>query len=666
MTATAQQRGWRSARPGILIALLVLAAYLPALRGEFLWDDDSNVVKSAPLRSLQGLAQIWFQPGATQQYYPLTHTSFWLDYHLWGLHTTGYHLENILLHACASVLLWLTLRRLGVKGAWLGAALFALHPVNVESVAWITERKNCLSGPFFMGAILAAIKFWRLDQSSGFKSADNARSAWKFYFLSLALFLCALLSKTATIGLPAVIVLLLWWKHRLSVRRDFFLLLPFFTIGIALALVTMFLEKHHLGATGPEWSFSPAQRCIIAGRALWFYLGKLLWPHPLMFMYPLWPLQTSRILSYIPLAAAIVGLLILWLKRQGPARHVLLAAACFIVMLFPILGFFNVVFYHYSFVCDHFQYLAGIGPLALAAAGITIALERISPRSIALRQTAFAALLSVLFVLTWRQAGIFRYPETLWRDTLAHNPDSWMAHDNLATCLSLRGEFREAGFEYLKALKIRPEDYLAWNDLGLNATRSGNFDDAITYFTQALQLFPSYALGHYNLGNAYARKENFDDAVREFNLSLKLDPAFAPAHYSLANALARKGDTDKAIEQYKTTLQLDPDFAPAHANLGRALAAKGNLDEAITHYRAALDLDPASVEALANLANALVGQKRFDEAIRYYRAALQINPGSAVIHYNLAVALDRQGNKAEAQKELAEASRLKSLAAPGH
>ena len=150
MTAPDQQRGWRSARPGLLIALLVLAVYLPALRGEFLWDDDSNVVKSAPLRSLTGLAQIWFKPGATQQYYPLTHTSFWLDYHLWGLNTTGYHLENILLHACTSVLLWLLLRRLSIKGAWLGAALFALHPVNVESVAWITERKNCLSGMFFM------------------------------------------------------------------------------------------------------------------------------------------------------------------------------------------------------------------------------------------------------------------------------------------------------------------------------------------------------------------------------------------------------------------------------------------------------------------------------------------------------------------------------------
>jgi tetratricopeptide (TPR) repeat protein len=512
-----------------------------------------------------------------------------------------------------------------------------------------------------MAAILAAIKFWRLDQPLGPESAAHAQPAWKFYFLSLAFFLCALLSKTATIGLPAVIVLLLWWKRRASVRRDFLLLFPFFAIGIALALVTMFLEKHHLGATGPEWNFSPAQRCIIAGRALWFYLGKLLWPHPLMFMYPLWPLQTSQILSYIPLAAAIAGFLILWLKRQSPARHILFAAAYFIVMLFPILGFFNVVFYHYSFVCDHFQYLASIGPLALVAAGITFAFEQTKSLPPGIKRIAYAVLLPILFMLTWRHAGVFRDPETLWRDTLAHNPESWMAHDNLGTCLSLRGEFREAGREYVRALEIRPEDYLAWNDLGLNATRSGHLDDAISYFNQSLQFLPNYALGHYNLGNAYARKESFDDAIREFNLSLKLDPSFAPAHYSLANALARKGDTDKAIEQYKTTLQLDPDFAPAHANLGRALAGKGNLDEAITHYRAALDLDPASVEALANLANALVGQKRFDEAIRYYRAALQINPGGAIIHYNLAVALDRQGNKTEAQKELAEATRLKSL-----
>ena len=661
MTSPAQPSRWQSALPGILIAVLVVAIYFPAWRGDFLWDDDSNVVKSAPLRSFAGLAQIWFKPGATQQYYPLTHTSFWIDYHLWGLHTPGYHIENILLHALSSVVLWQLLSRLGIKAAWLGAALFAMHPVNVESVAWITERKNCLSGVFFMASLLAAVKFWRLSDPG-----KNASSSWKLYFLSLVMFLCDLLSKTATIGLPIVICLLIWWKRSHLLRRDFLLLLPFLVLGIGLALITMSLEKNHLGATGPEWKFSFAERFIIAGRAIWFYLGKLVWPHPLMFMYPLWTLNPSQFIAYLPLAAAIAGLVRLLFLPRIWARPVFVAAAYFVVMLFPILGFFNVVFYHYSFVCDHFQYLASIGPLALFAAGVTISLDRLKTNIPSFQCSTSFVLVAMVSVLTWRQARIYRGPEALWRDTLAHNPNSWMAHDNLGTWLSFEGKFDEAAMEYLKALQLRPNDYMAWNDLGLNASRRGQLDDAVQYFGQALQFLPNYPLGHYNLGNVLARQGQFDEAIQHFNTAIQLDPSFAPVHFSLANTFAHEGETQKAADEYDLTLKLDPDFAPAHASLGRLLASQGNLAGAITHYRAALDLDPQSVEALANLANALVAQKHFDEALSYYRAALQINPNSAVLHYNLGVVYNRLGNSVESQKELAEAARLNSLANPGH
>src|SRR5580693_9108857 len=219
MARAISQSRWRSAFPGLLLALLVAVVYLPALRGDFIWDDDSNITKSAPLRSLRGLWQIWTKPGATQQYYPITHSTFWLDYHVWGLNTFGYHLENVLLHALSAMLLWVILRRLAVPGAWLGAALFALHPVNVETVAWITERKNTLSGVFFMGSMLASVTFWRLDTARPASVAGKSGAApeshdlWRFYWLALGLYLCALLSKTATIGLPAVILLLIWWKR---------------------------------------------------------------------------------------------------------------------------------------------------------------------------------------------------------------------------------------------------------------------------------------------------------------------------------------------------------------------------------------------------------------------------------------------------------------------
>jgi hypothetical protein len=324
--------------------LLVLVVYLPALSGQFLSDDDSNVTKRAPLRSFAGLSRIWFEPGATQQYYPLTHTSFWLDYHLWGLNPFGYHVENVLLHALSSILLWLTLRRLAVKGAWLGAALFALHPVCVESVAWITERKNTLSAFFFLSAILASLEFW-LPQSVLAKTgpnrpglaSDNPYGPRKFYWLTFVLYLCALWSKTATVALPVIVLLLLWWKRGGFARRNLIFLVPFFAAGTAMGLITMWVESHDLGATGLEWEgISRLQRGLIGARALWFYLGKLFWPHPLMFMYPRWNVRAGDPLAYLPLAAGIALLLLLWRYRQGWGRPVLFVAAYFVCMLVPL------------------------------------------------------------------------------------------------------------------------------------------------------------------------------------------------------------------------------------------------------------------------------------------------------------------------------------------
>jgi tetratricopeptide (TPR) repeat protein len=658
-------------------------AYLPALSGQFLWDDDSNVTKRAPLRSLAGLWRIWFEPGATQQYYPLTHSSFWLDYHLWGLHPFGYHAENVLLHALSAILLWFILRRLSVRGAWLGAALFALHPVCVESVAWITERKNTLSGFFFLGATLAALRFWlpepalggrttslpALSGVMGRRSCDRrymmrhspggSYGPWKFYWLTLSLYLCALWSKTATVALPVIVLLSLWWKRGGFGKRDLGLLAPFFLAGTAMGLITMWVERHDLGATGLEWAgISRLERGLIGARALWFYLGKLLWPHPLMFMYPRWTVRAEQPLAYVPLVAALGVLLLLWQYRQSWGRPTIFVAGYFLCMLFPVLGFFNGVFFLYSFVCDHFQYLACIGPLALMAAGMTAALEPLRRSKPWLEPMFCGVLLLVLGALTWRQAEIYRDQDTLWRDTLTHNPDSWMAHDNFGTLLSNAGQFAEANAHYLKALELRPADHMAYNNLGLNSARQGNAAEAVQYFTKALEIFPRYALAHFNLGRVLASQGNLDQAISHFSKTIELDPDFAPAHFSLGNALAAKNNQPEAIACYAQALKLDPNFAPAHASLGRLLAAQGKPEEAIDHYRQALAIDPTSVEALANLANALVKENRFADAIECYRAALQWDPASPVLHYNLAVALDRQGQKAEAQHELAKARRL--------
>ena len=668
MTLRNWRRDWRSALPGVLLGVLVLIAYWPSLSGQFLWDDDSNVTKRAPLRSLHGLWRIWFAPGATQQYYPLTHTSFWLDYHVWGLHPFGYHAENVLLHALSASLLWLILRRLAVKGAWLGAAFFALHPVCVESVAWITERKNTLSGFFFLGAVLAAIELWlpksvkpAAGKAQPASASDNSYGPWKFYWLTLALYLCALWSKTATVALPAIVLLLLWWKRGRFSRRDLGLLAPFFAAGLAMGLITMWVEKHDLGATGLEWEgISRLERSLIGARALWFYLGKLLWPHPLMFMYPRWVVRATDPMAYLPVVALFVVLVLLWWNRARWGRPALFVALYFVCILFPVLGFFNGVFFLYSFVCDHFQYLACIGPLALLAAGITVALAKLRPRQPWLQPALGTVLVLMLGKLSWSQTAIYRDPDSLWQDTLAHNPDSWMAHDNLGTRLSNAGQFEEANAHYRRALELRPADHMAYNNLGLNAARAGNAAEAIQYFTKALDIFPRYALGHFNLGRVLARQGNLDQGIAHFSRALELDPDFAPAEYSLGNALATKGSPREAIDHYRRALVLDPNFAPAHASLGRLLDAQGKPTEAIEQYREALAIDPNSVEALANLANALVKEGQFQQAVEYFHAALALDPGSPVLHYNLAVALDRQGQKLEAQQELANARRLQA------
>lgn len=652
--------------------LLVIAAYLPALRGKFIWDDDFHIVKSAPLRSLDGLRRIWFEPGATQQYYPLTHSSFWLDYHLWGLHPMAYHVENILLHGLGAVLVWRVLRRLGVSGAWLGAAIFALHPVCVESVAWITERKNTLSGVFFLASMLAAVEFWLpVDPvKKAEKKADLSESGfgpWKFYWLALLLYLCALWSKTATVGLPGVILLLAWWKRGRLMWKDGILVLPLLALGLGMALITISIEHHFIltASNAEEWRLSLVERCLIAGRGLCFYLGKLCWPHPLMFVYPRWKIDSAFWPGYVALGAAVLGGLILWHKRRGWARPFLAAAGYFVIVLFPALGFFNVFPFRYSFVADHFQYLAAIGPLALAAAGITFAMGYFSNKNVWLKPALTGTVLLVLGILTWRQTGIYYNLETLWRDTLAQNPEAWMAHDNLGIYLSETGHFEEADSHYRKAIELRPNDHLAYYDLGLESAIQGNLDQAANYFTKTLEICPGYALANYQFGNVLARKGNLDEAIQEYTKALQAIPSLAVGHFNLANALARKGKLDEAVEEYNRTLEMQPDYAPAHVSLGRILAAKGNIDKAINHFHEALKADPNSVDALVNLGNALVSQGRLDEAVTSYQTALRLSPQNHIIHYNLSVALTRQGKTAEAQAEWAEAKRLEAERSPG-
>jgi tetratricopeptide (TPR) repeat protein len=662
---------WLAAVPWLALLLLVIMAYLTALRGDFIWDDDAHVTKCEPLRTLAGLGRIWFEPGATQQFYPLTWTTFWIDFHLWGLNPFYYHAENILLHALNAILVWRILRRLNVPGAWLGAALFALHPVCVESVAWIAERKNTLSGLCFLLSILAALEFWlprnlanQGNPAGTPQPAANIFGPWKFYWLTLAFFLFALWSKTVTATLPGVILLLVWWKRGRWVLKDWVLMAPFVALGLAMSLITANIEHRFVLAEldAAEWQLTFADKFIIAGKALWFYLGKLVWPHPLVFIYPRWNLQPSRALSYLPLAAAMALAAGLWFKRNSWGRPALVSLAYFAGVLFPALGFFNIFPFRYSFVADHFQYLAAIGPLALIAGGITLLSNRLKNQNA--RQASIGVVLAACAVLTWRQTGIYRNLEELWRDTLAHNPTCWMAHDNLGLYLTEFKRFDEAETHFRAAIQIRPSDHRAYYDLGLKAAIVGHLDDAVSNFNKALELAPGFAMAQYQKANVYAREGNLEEAIRDYRAALKDMPDLVMAHLNLASTLARNGDADGAIEEFNLTLKQQPNYAPAQVGLGQALSSKGDFDGAIERYRMALQIDPNSPEALANLANAFLSKNRLDEAINSYRSALELDPNSPALHLNLSIALTRQGKTSEAESERAKARRLEATQPP--
>ena len=499
---------WARFREWLLVAGLLavtLVAYGPALRGEFLWDDDAHVTRPE-LRSWQGLGRIWFELDATQQYYPLLHTVFWVQWHLWGDSTLGYHVVNVVLHVAAAVLGALVLRRLEVPGAYLAAAIFALHPVHVESVAWLSELKNTLSAVFYLSAALLYLRF------------DESRHN-RWYGAAFALFLLGLLSKTVTATLPAALLVIFWWQRgRLSWRRDGLPLVPWFVVGALAGVFTAAVERKLIGAEGESFDLTAIERCLIAGRAMWFYLGKLVWPADLMFMYPRWNIDATAWWQYLFPAAALAlfgGLW--WLRRR--TRSPLAGMLFFVGTLFPALGFLNVYPFRYSFVADHFQYLASWGVISLAAAGLALWLGRRHQWQHPVGYAVCFVLLTALAGLTRQQSRMYAGFETLFRTTIARNPTCWMAYNNLGIALAERGQVDEASEHFRRSLEIKPDYAEAHNNLSVALQQQGKLDDAIAHAQTALRFNPNYAECHFHLGNTLSQKGQVDEAIGHFRTS---------------------------------------------------------------------------------------------------------------------------------------------------
>ena len=704
------------------IVLATLAAYWPVVHGGFVWDDDGHVTKPQ-LRSLHGLWRIWTEVGATQQYYPVLHSAFWVEHRLWGDAPMGYHLANIFLHATAAFLFGLVLLRLLVErvvpnalagpgrrtsafgtthstlwGVPLFAALiFALHPVCVESVAWISEQKNTLSAVFYLLAALAFLTWHGLPAhvSMRTRAGSPCYVGLGWYALALVLFILAVLGKSVTATLPAALLVIFWWKRgTLSFKRDFLPLLPFFAIGIAGGLLTAWVERRFIGAHGAAFDLSLLARCLLAGRVVWFYLAKLFWPANLLFTYPRWQVNVGVGWQYLfPLA--LIGLLAaLWLIRKrtrGPLAGILF----FVGSLFPALGFVNVYPFVFSYVADHFQYLASLGIIGLVAAGwekVDAACCRVRTRQQVASASAALAVLCILGVLTWRQCRNYRTEQALYESVLRKNPDSWMAHNNLGKVLFADGRTAEAIAHYQQAVRIMPTDAEAYNNLGIALADAGRLPEAIAYYErarelerdrpevlnnegtalvrsgrlpeaieryqEALRLEPDYFVAEDNLGAALDAVGRRREAVVHFERALLLNPDFPEAENHLGNALTGLGKVPEAAAHYERALRLKPDFPEARNNLGNVRRAAGDLPGAIEQYREALRLKPDYLDSLLNLANAYAASGRSAEAMAQYGQALRVQPDDAAAHASLGVLLVQAGQAGPAVAQFKAAAQL--------
>ena len=480
---------------GLILVLAVILAYSPVWRAGYIWDDDSVVTANPVIVGPLGLKEIWTTSAA--DICPLTLTTFWVEHALWGLAPLPYHLVNVLMHGACAVLLWRVLRGLQIPGAWLGAALWSLHPVQADSVAWISEMKNTESGLFFLLSILFFVSWLRS------RSLNNRTDhAWT-YGLTLLFAALAMASKSSTVVLPVVLCLCAWWVEGRWHWRNLVKVAPIFLMSVAAGLVSIWTQNWSID-NDSQLVVSWPQRLVTAGDAVWFYLGKLLWPYPLVALYPRWQIDAGQWVSYLPLLAVMILLFILWLKRESGSQPYFFALAYFLTALLPVLGLITMTFSGLSFVADHFQYLAAMGPLALAGAGMVRLANVVVPGRYWLRSILGAGVLLILGLLSWQRAAVYGGEEALWTDTVMKNPNCWLGYYNLGLVLSQKGKIGEGIAQFQRTLEINPNYADAHNNLGIALAQKGQLDDALVQFQEALRLNPEDSDAQRNLTKAQA------------------------------------------------------------------------------------------------------------------------------------------------------------------
>lgn len=610
---------------GLRVAVIILtglAIYWPALQGDWLWDDHLLIAENRVVHDPAGLWRIWFDPGSMIDFQPVKFSVVWLQWQLWGARPLGYHLTNLALHLIGALLIWRLLARFGLRQAWLGGLIFAVHPALVESVAWMAELKNTLSLPPFLIAVLCYLDY-------------EERGRVRDYLLALGWFLIAMLVKPTMVMFPFVILLHAWWKQGRLGWRDLKAGAPFLVISLVLGWIAIVVLHAHTSENSMPVLGGASSRLACAGLSLTFYFWKSIWPVGLMPIYPKWDVDPPSVLQFLPWMGWVGVIGWCWLRRKTWGRHALLGLGFFILMLLPFLGFVAGSYMMFTWVMDHVVYIPIIGLIGLAVAGID-AVGRKIPATY--RPAGGGIIGATILLMAWQgrvDAARYQSQETLWTYALEKNPEAWVGCNILGNVRVRQGRLDEAIAFYERSLRLQPRGAEAENNLGGVFGKMGQKAEARNHLLRAEELDPEYADSYGNMGQLLMLEGRLPEAIDQFQHALQLNPDYVEAHSNQGIALQKQGRLAEAAAQFDEALRLDPACIDAHMNLGVILVNSGHLPEAKQHFEQAVQLDPQKPEAHNNLAGALYLLGEVPESIRQWEIALSLDPGNASARSNL-------------------------------